>query len=196
MGRKFGYARVSTRDQCLELQKKKLIEAGVEAHRILTDKASGKDNEREGLKLLLLKVEKGDELIVTKLDRLGRNTLEMCRLLEEFNNMGVSVRFLEDGLDTNGPMGKLLITLVSAVAEAERARIMERTNEGRIDAQMRGVKFGRKPSVNKDKVKELWNDGWTAIKIAKEMKIGRSTVYKVIDEEKKISPMETQEIGT
>lgn len=94
--------------------------------------------------------------------------------------MGVAIRFLDDGISTEGTMGKMVVTILSAVAEAERLRILERTNEGRLEAKAKGVKFGRKPSVDKDKVRALHNQGVGATEIARQLKIGRSTVYKVL----------------
>lgn len=94
--------------------------------------------------------------------------------------MGVAIRFLDDGISTEGTMGKMVVTILSAVAEAERQRILERTNEGRIEAKARGVKFGRKPSVDRNKLISLHEQGVGATDIAKKMGIGRSTVYKLL----------------
>jgi DNA invertase Pin-like site-specific DNA recombinase len=79
-------------------------------------------------------------------------------------------------------MGKMVVTILAAVAQAERQRILERTNEGRVDAMAKGVKFGRKRSIDRDKVIELKNNGAGATEIAKQLRIGRSTVYKLINE--------------
>ena len=145
--RQFGYARVSTSQQSLELQKKALLEAGVRKDRIFSDKASGAKADRKGLNLLKLKVEKNDIILVKKLDRLGRDTADMIQLIKEFEKMGVAIRFLDDGITTEGTMGKMVVTILSAVAQAERQRILERTNEGRLEAKNKGIKFGRKRSV-------------------------------------------------
>lgn len=181
--RLFGYARVSTRQQSLDTQVKALQAKGVRANRIFTDKISGSHVDREGLQMLLVKVEEGDIILVNKLDRLGRDTAEMIKLIQQFDNMGVAVRFLDDGISTEGTMGKMVITILTAVAQAERQRILERTNEGRQEAKAKGVKFGRKPSVNKEKVRGLYDQGVGATDIAKQLKIGRSTVYKVLASE-------------
>ena len=92
--------------------------------------------------------------------------------------MGVAIRFLDDGISTEGTMGKMVVTILSAVAQAERQRILERTNEDRLEAK--GVKFGRKPTVDKDKVRALHSQGVGATEIARRLKIGRSTVYKLL----------------
>jgi DNA invertase Pin-like site-specific DNA recombinase len=183
-GRLFGYARVSTSQQSLDIQIKALKKSGVKFSRIFTDKISGVISERSGLELLRLKVESGDYILVTKLDRLGRDTADMISLIKEFDNMGVTVRFLDDGINTEGTIGKMVITILSAVAEAERSRILERTNEGRTEAKIRGVKFGRKRTIDRKKVRELYQNGIGATAIAKQMKIGRSTVYKLLKKTK------------
>jgi len=180
--RLFGYARVSTNQQSLNLQIKSLQEAGVKESRIFTDKISGNQAKRPGLKLLQIKVEKGDVVLVTKLDRLGRDTADMIQLIKGFDEIGVAIRFLDDGVSTEGTMGEMVVTILSAVAQAERRRILERTNEGREDAKARGVKFGRKRTIDREKLRLLHHKGVGASGIAKQMNIGRSTVYKLLQE--------------
>lgn len=181
--RLFGYARVSTSRQSLDLQISKLKKQGVKESRIFSDKISGRNTDRDGLKLLQIKVEEGDVILVTKLDRLGRDTADMIQLIKQFDEAGVSVRFLDDGISTEGTMGKMVVTILSAVAQAERQRILERTNEGRIEAKAKGVKFGRKRTIDRKKVRELHENGIGATAIARQMKIGRSTVYKLLKQE-------------
>lgn len=178
--RLFGYARVSTSQQSLEIQINTLKLEGVKAERIFTDKITGSHINRNGLSLLRVKVEKGDIVLVKKLDRLGRDTADMIQLIKEFDDMGVAIRFLDDGISTEGTMGKMVVTILSAVAQAERQRILERTNEGRIEARTKGVKFGRKPSVNRQKVIALHQEGVGATEIARQLNIGRSTIYKIL----------------
>jgi DNA invertase Pin-like site-specific DNA recombinase len=132
---------------------------------------------------LQVKVEEGDVILVTKLDRLGRDTADMIQIIKQFDEMGVCVRFLDDHISTEGTMGKMVVTILSAVAEAERQRILERTNEGRIEAKAKGVKFGRKRKINRNQIVELHASGTGATTIAKQMKIGRATVYKILKEE-------------
>lgn len=181
--RLFGYARVSTSQQSLDTQVKSLESEGVKANRIFTDKATGSDTNREGLNLLRLKVEEGDVILVKKLDRLGRDTADMIQLIKEFDQIGVAIRFIDDGISTEGTMGTMVVTILSAVAQAERQRILERTNEGRLEAKAKGVKFGRKPSINREQVVSLKGNGTAATDIAKLLGIGRSTVYKILKEE-------------
>jgi len=180
--RLFGYARVSTSQQSLDIQIKALKEAGVKPSRIFTDKISGSHVNRDGLAQLRVKVEESDVILVKKLDRLGRDTADMITLIKEFDEMGVSIRFLDDGISTEGTMGKMVVTILSAVAQAERQRILERTNEGRVEAKAKGVKFGRKPTIDRRKVLELHQKGIGASAIAKQIGIGRSTVYKLLNE--------------
>lgn len=178
--RVFGYARVSTSQQSLDIQIKALKAEGVEDHRLFTDKATGSNIERSGLDALRNKLEKGDLVLVKKLDRLGRDTADMVHLIKEFDQQGVAVRFLDDGISTEGAMGRMVVTILAAVAEAERARILERTNEGRLEAKNKGIQFGRKPHIDREKLKALHQAGKGATEIAKEMGIGRSTVYKLL----------------
>lgn len=178
--RTFGYARVSTSQQSLDSQVKALKAEGVKTNRIFTDKVTGSKMDREGLQMLRLKIEEGDVILIKKLDRLGRDTSDMIQLIKEFDEMGVAIRFLDDGISTEGTMGKMIVTILSAVAQAERQRILERTNEGRLEAKSRGVKFGRKPSVDKQKVLALREQGIGATDISRILNIARSSVYKVL----------------
>ena len=177
--RTFGYARVSSLQQSLDIQVKALLEAGVEEHRIFTDKSTGKNTDRQGLQDLKTKVERGDLILVKKLDRLGRDTADMVQLIKYFDEVGVAVRFMDDGISTEGTMGKMVVTILSAVAQAERQRILERTNEGRIEAQAKGVKFGRKPSIDRRIFKKLHAQKIGATEVAKRMGVSRAAVYKL-----------------
>lgn len=181
--RLFGYARVSTHQQSLEIQIDALKAEGIEQHRIITDKATGKHTDRAGLRSLFMKLEKGDVLLVKKLDRLGRDTADMIDLIKQFDEMGVSVRFLDDGLSTEGSMGRMVITILAAVAQAERERIMERTNEGRAAAKAKGVKFGKKRSIDRERVVELFTKGMNKTQIAKALECSRPAIVKILNEE-------------
>lgn len=182
--RLFGYARVSTSQQSLDLQVRALKDAGVKANRIFTDKASGSSTDREGLDLLRMKVEEGDVILVKKLDRLGRDTADMIQLIKEFDAQGVAVRFIDDGISTDGDMGQMVVTILSAVAQAERRRILERTNEGRQEAKLKGIKFGRRRTEDRNVVLTLHQKGTGATEIAHQLSIARSTVYKILEDER------------
>jgi len=185
--RLFGYARVSTSQQSLDIQIKALKEAGVKSNRIFTDKASGSSAGREGLDLLRMKVEEGDVILVKKLDRLGRDTADMIHLIKEFDAQGVAVRFIDDGISTDGEMGQMVVTILSAIAQAERRRILERTNEGRQEAKLKGIRFGRRRTVDRDYVLSLYRQGIGATGISRQLRIARSTVYKILDDENILS---------
>ena len=185
--RKLGYARVSTNQQDLTTQIEKLVAAGVENHPdfLFTDKKSGKNDNREGLQRLLTKLSKGDHLIVTKLDRLGRNTVDMVTIIKNLNDRGITVEFIDDSLNTKGTMGKMVITILSAVAEAERERILERTKEGRDKAKQEGIiKFGRKPVITKQThqniLAQVAEGKLSKAEIAKINNVSRQYVYNVI----------------
>ncbi|WP_409563604.1 recombinase family protein [Klebsiella pneumoniae] len=141
---------------------------------LFTDKASGSSTDREGLDLLRMKVEEGDVILVKKLDRLGRDTADMIQLIKEFDAQGVAVRFIDDGISTDGDMGQMVVTILSAVAQAERRRILERTNEGRQEAKLKGIKFGRRRTVDRNVVLTLHQKGTGATEIAHQLSIARS----------------------
>ena len=184
---KLGYARVSTNQQDLATQLHKLMAAGVKDHKdfLFTDKASGKNDKRDGLQLLLTKARQGDHIVITKLDRLGRNTADMIRIVEDLSERGISIQFLDDGISTEGSMGKMVVTILAAVAQAERERILERTNEGRRAAMKRGVKMGRRPSISqadRERAVKMVIDGIPKSTVAKELGFSRQKLYDILDE--------------
>jgi DNA invertase Pin-like site-specific DNA recombinase len=142
-----GYARVSTQDQHLTGQLETLKAAG--AVTIFKEKISGVRADRPQLAKLMASLKAGDVVLVTKLDRLGRSTRELLDLIERISEAGASFRSLGDPLwDTSSSQGRLLSTLLAAIAEFERDLIRERTGEGRKRAKARGIKFGRKPKLS------------------------------------------------
>lgn len=188
--RKFGYCRVSTEKQAkkdergeyvgsLKIQREAIMQKGVTESRIIIDVASGKNFNRKGIDELLVKMESGDELFVYRLDRLGRDTQEMLAFLEEFKAKNIAVHFIGEGLSSIGSMGEMVITIFSAVAQAERRRMLERTEEGRLEAKSRGVQFGRKKSIADEKVIELLDQGMQKSQIARDLNISRQSVYKI-----------------
>ncbi len=142
-----GYARVSTRDQDLSAQIDALKAAGAET--IYREKVSGVRADRPQLAKLMASLKPGDVVMVTKLDRLGRSTRELLELIERIGKASAAFRSLGDALfDTTGAQGRLLVTMLSAIAEFERELIRERTGDGRKRAMAAGVKFGRKPKLS------------------------------------------------
>jgi DNA invertase Pin-like site-specific DNA recombinase len=137
-----GYARVSTRDQDLTAQLDALKAAGAET--VFREKVSGVRADRPQLAKLMAKLMPGDIVVVTKLDRLGRSTRELLELIEHIGKAGAAFRSLGDPLwDTSSSQGRLLSTLLAAIADFERDLIRERTGEGRKRAMAAGIKFGR-----------------------------------------------------
>jgi DNA invertase Pin-like site-specific DNA recombinase len=142
-----GYARVSTQDQDLSGQFEALTAA--DAKPIFREKISGVRADRPQLAKLMASLKAGDVVVVTKLDRLGRSTRELLDLIERIGKAGAAFRSLGDPLwDTSSSQGRLLSTLLAAIAEFERDLIRERTSDGRKRAMAKGVKFGRKPKLS------------------------------------------------
>jgi DNA invertase Pin-like site-specific DNA recombinase len=142
-----GYARVSTQDQQLTGQLDSFKAAG--ATTIYREKISGTRADRPQLAKLTASLEPGDIVVVTKLDRLGRSTRELLDLIDCIGKAGAAFRSLGDPLwDTSNSQGRLLSTMLAAIAEFERELIRERTGEGRMRAMANGVKFGRKRKLS------------------------------------------------
>jgi DNA invertase Pin-like site-specific DNA recombinase len=142
-----GYARVSTQDQDYSGQVEALKAAG--AGTIHREKISGARADRPQLAKLMASLKPGDIVLVTKLDRLGRSTRELLDLIERIGEAGAAFRSLGDPLfDTTSSQGRLVSTLLAAIAEFERELIRERTGEGRKRAMAKGVRFGRKPKLS------------------------------------------------
>jgi DNA invertase Pin-like site-specific DNA recombinase len=142
-----GYARVSTQDQNLSGQLAALKATGADT--IYREKISGVRADRPQLAKLMASLQAGDVVVVTKLDRLGRSTRELLDLIDRIGKAGASFRSLGDPLwDTGSSQGRLLSTMLAAIAEFERELIRERTGEGRKRAMAAGVKFGRKRKLS------------------------------------------------
>ncbi|RAP68533.1 recombinase family protein, partial [Candidatus Erwinia dacicola] len=132
-----------------------------------------------GLQRLLARAEKDDVILCTKMDRLGRNTADMIRVVDGCYKKGIAIRFLENGLSTEGTMGKMVIQILAAVAEAERERILERTNDGRIAALAAGVKFGRKNHPRTPVALTLILQGEALSRVTEKTGISRATYFRL-----------------
>ncbi|WP_137131091.1 recombinase family protein [Rhizobium sp. FY34] len=153
---KIGYARVSTEDQCLDLQMIALKEAG--CIRIFSDHGiSGKVLDRPGLKLAIEAVKPGDKLLVWRLDRLGRSLRHLIQLVDELGRRGVEFHSLTENIDTSSSSGRLIFHIMGALAEFERNLISERTRAGMAAARKRGVHLGRRSSIGLSEVLHLRN---------------------------------------
>jgi len=139
---KIGYARVSTKDQSLNLQKDALRKAGCE--KIYSERISGANTERPELKDLIGQLRQDDIIVVWKLDRLGRSLRDLVDLVSKFQSMGVGFKSLQDNIDTTTPTGKLTFHLFAALSEFERDIISTRTKAGLEAARARG-RFGGRP---------------------------------------------------
>jgi DNA invertase Pin-like site-specific DNA recombinase len=143
----YGYARVSTDGQTLAAQDAALHAAG--CAKVYGEKISGARSDRPELAKLLKRLEPGDVLMVTRLDRLARSTRDLLNILHQLGERGVGFKSLADAwADTTTPHGRLLVTMLAGIAEFERELIKARTGEGRKRAQARGVKFGRPPATD------------------------------------------------
>ena len=180
-----GYARTSTLDQTagLETQQDDLAVAGCE--KVFVEQVSSVDvKAREKLSEALDYIREGDTLVVTKLDRLARSVAHLLEILEALEAKGASLRILSMGIDTGTATGKLMLTILGGVAEFERSIMLERQREGIAKAKAAGKYKGRKPTA-RAKAKEvlaLRKEGVGATEIARQLSIGRASVYRILDE--------------
>lgn len=174
-----GYARVSTSDQDLEVQRRRLRdEAG--AIRVFDDVVSGKQFERPGLTALLDFARPGDIVCVVRLDRLGRSLKELLETVDGFKGRGLAFRSLEERLDTSSAAGELVFHVFGAIAHFERRLIVERTRDGIAAARARGKVPGR-PPLDEEKLAsalKLVEAGLTPTQAARQLGLGRSTLYR------------------
>ncbi len=189
MSRVFAYCRVSTVDQTTENQTIEIAAAGfqVTPQRTVTETVSGSVPafERKGFAGLINRLESGDVLIVTKLDRLGRNAMDVRATVEALSKMGVRVHCLAlGGVDLTSPAGKMTMSVIAAVAEFERDLLVERTHSGLARAKAAGKTFGRPKALSdvqvSDALKKLATGGSVA-SVARTMKTSRQTIMRARD---------------
>jgi len=173
--------RVSSFDQNPERQLEQ-----VEVDRVFTDKASGKDTQRPQLEALLSFVRDGDTVVVHSMDRLARNLDDLRKIVQNLTERGIQIEFVKEHLTFKGedsPMANLMLSVMGAFAEFERALIRERQREGIALAKQRGAYRGRKKSLNPEQALQLRqraNAGEKKSKLARDYGISRETVYQYI----------------
>ncbi|NSZ56562.1 recombinase family protein [Agrobacterium tumefaciens] len=174
-----GYARVSTLDQDLQVQLDRLRNEGCQI--IRCEKVSGASREgRTELATIIEFLREDDELIVTRLDRLGRDTRDVLNIVHECEHRGAYVTILEPHVSTKGEMGKVILTVLGMVAQMERRFIKGRQREGIERAKELGIYKGGKPRIDRAAVLELHNRGEKPAKIARELNCSRMQVYRIL----------------
>jgi DNA invertase Pin-like site-specific DNA recombinase len=177
----FGYARVSTNGQTLASQDSQLRAAG--CVKVYAEKVSGAKTDRPELAKLLRRLERGDVLMVTRLDRLARSTRDLLNILDVIARAGAGFKSLGDAwADTTTPHGRLMLTVLGGLAEFERELILARTSDGRARAKAKGVKFGRPPSLTahqrREAIQRLVN-GEAQADIARSYAVSQSTISRL-----------------
>lgn len=185
-GRKIGYARVSTKDQKLDLQRDALEAAGCD--RIFEDHAvSGKHARRPGLDAMLRELNAGDTLIVFKLDRLGRSVLHLADLLAQLEENGIHFCSMSEGINTTTPGGKLIFYVFAAVAQFQREIIVENTMAGLEAARLRGAQLGRPRTVSSEVLalaqRMIALEGQSVAAVARDLKLNRITLARALKRE-------------
>lgn len=187
MTRVFAYCRVSTADQKTENQVQEIQASGfkIEPFRIVTEKISGSvpASKRPEFIRLLDRLEPGDVLVVTKLDRLGRNTIDVCSTVKKLADRRIRITCLALGnTDLTSPAGKMILTILASIAEFEKDLLKERTAAGLERAKKQGTKLGRRPSFSPEKKSEITrkiSEGNSISAIAREYKTSRQTVLRI-----------------
>ena len=180
-GQRIGYVRVSAFDQNVDRQLE-----GLALDKIFTDKASGKDVDRPQLEAMLSFIREGDTAVVHSMDRLARNLDDLRKLVQLLTKRSIRIEFVKESLVFTGedsPMANLMLSVMGAFAEFERALIRERQREGIAIAKQRGAYRGRKKSLSDDKVAELKQrvaDGEQKAAIARDLGISRETLYQYL----------------
>ena len=182
----FLYARCSTKEQNEARQLEYARQLGIPEKQIFIDKASGKNANRPALKDMLSRLRKDDEVFVTELSRLGRNTRDLLELMDTFKELGVQLHSKKESIDTTTPSGVLVFQIFASVAEFQRQIILENAAEGREAAREAGKPIGR-PRVDQDKLDMalylFQNDATKSIAdICKKTGVSRSTLYRAAEE--------------
>ncbi|WP_431236717.1 recombinase family protein [Mycolicibacterium aichiense] len=186
-GQVIGYARVSTGHQSLDAQKDALLNAGVEAERIYSDKlsGSGKRSERPGFMALLDYVRDGDTIIVAGIDRLGRDAAEVMLTIKELRDKDIHIRSLREGIDTSNATGRMIAGVLASLAELELELQRERKAASRAARKARGLPTGRPKALTNQQaalVKRMREAGEPVPVIAEAVNASRATIYRVLKE--------------
>lgn len=187
-----GYARTSTSQQqySLDIQREVLCDAGCDSEHIYTDTISGTKWKRPGLDAAFAYMRPDDTLVVTRLDRLGRNLAETVRTIAELAECNINVKVLEPELDTSRPADKVVIHVMAALAEWEHDMLVQRTREGVARARAQGRVAGPKPKLNAEQTetaRELVKGGKSISAVARLFNVSRPTVYRALDRETKVN---------
>ncbi|HMQ97036.1 recombinase family protein [uncultured Paracoccus sp.] len=177
---RIGYARVSSSSQDLEIQMARLKAAGCEIVRAETGSGASRDGRSE-LATILEFLRADDELVVLRLDRLGRSTRDVLNLVHELDAKGASLRVLEPEVTTAGGMGRMVITVLGMVADMELTFIRDRQRAGIEVAKQKGAYKGRQKKVDDLKIKRLAAEGVTKAQIARDLGVSRMTVYRALE---------------
>lgn len=182
----YGYARVSTNEQDLEIQHSALRHAGCTVVR--SEKVSGTSLDgRTELQTLMQFLRAGDILVVTRIDRLARSLRDLQNLVADLKAKGVHLKATEQPIDTSTAAGKAFLDMLGVFAEFETNLRRERQLEGIAKAKLEGVYKGRKPTIDIQRVRDLRSSGMGASAIARELRIGRASVYRCLGEEEALS---------
>ena len=179
----YGYARVSTGEQDLTIQREALLKAGCEL--IREEKVSGTSREgRDELDLLMSFIRRGDTLVVTKIDRLARSLRDLQNIVHELETKGVALKATDQPIDTGTAAGKAFLGMLGVFAEFETNIRRERQMVGIAKAKAEGVYAGkgRKPSIDRAKVLKLVEQGFNPTQIARQMQVDRTSVYRLLKE--------------
>ena len=176
------YIRVSSVGQSLDVQRDKVLAAGVTEKNVFEEKRSGLNTGRPELKACLRALRPGDTLVVTKIDRLARSALDLLSIVNQLEKEGVSLRVLDQAIDTGTPAGKALLQMLAVFAEFETAIRSERQMDGIAKAKKNGVRFGRRPKTTPDKVKEikLMRETMTVPQIMKATGLSKASIYRAL----------------
>jgi DNA invertase Pin-like site-specific DNA recombinase len=179
-GQTIGYARVSTSHQDIELQERRLREAGAE--RLFSDHASGAADDRPGLAELVRYARDGDTVLITKLDRLGRSLQHLLTILQQLAERGAAVRVLDQSINTDpsDPAGRLTLHVLGAVAEFERQLMRSRQQEGIAKAQAAGKFKGRVSRLDVAAILQRIEAGIPQARIARELGVNASTIHRLV----------------